>query len=607
MRNIASMADLISHIKRKPATAVCLTIPLLIFALLRLVPTLDIHVWSLSWYTRLIQYYFGTFASFIALIAALFANSALGKETTARSIFLTMGFITLSMLFIFSSLATPNILIQGTSNPTFVWSIRLSLPISALFFAASARDWSEASETFMVRYRRLLWLIVFLLLMIFGAVAFITPLSLNSLTRFDPVLPNLLGIVSIGLLIWTAWRARILNWYGKRMVNGRLAVVFLLLAQAQLALILGVAGQVSWLLHHPLVIAALIVALSAILNSFQTSRDVQLSRYFAALGSILIAGLSLVSVEIDFRWLSNGVGVNRTSLIPLSLAQGALSFVVLYVIVFYLNRLINERNEALRREQHLRSELTQLIVHDLKSPLTVILSGMNLLGKENLGNLTKTQKRLIVNLEKSGEAILQMINDLLDVERLEAGALSLQVTLTDTLVLLKRKVDENQILASTNKQTLTLTYEHNLPHIRVDKGLISRIFANLLSNALKFTPESGTVAVNLSRQQNQLVITVADSGPGVPLHERDRIFEKFAQIDGAERRGAGLGLTFCKMVAEAHGGNLTVQESALGGAMFCLILPLGEEDANQFPEIAWPQTTYNDWTLDTAHHTPTPN
>ena len=602
------MSELISHLKRRPGTAVFLAIPLVLFTLLRLVPALDVHAWSLSWYTRLIQYYFGAFASFIALIAALFANSALGEKTTARSIFLTIGFIALSVLFLFSSLTTPNILIQGASNPAFIWSIRLSLPMSGFFFAASAMDWSDVVEAFIVKYRRLLWLAELLLLVTFGILAFIYPEILNSWLRLDPHLPNFLGIVSIFLLMWTAWRARTMNWYGNRMINARLAVVFVLLAEAQLCLVLGVAGQFSWLMYPPLVIAALIVALSAILNSFQTSRDVQLSRYFAALGSILIAGLSLASVEIGFRWLSTGVGVNRTSLIPLSIAQGTLSFIVLYVIVFYLNQLINERNDALRREQHLRSELTQLVVHDLKSPLTVILSGMNLLGKESLGTLTETQKRLLINLEKSGEDILHMISDLLDVERLEAGALALQKTITNTALLLQHQIDESKILASTNKQKLKFTYDPNLPQVRVDKGLISRVFANLLSNALKFTPEGGKVKVHIAHREQQLLITVADSGPGVPLHERERIFEKFAQVEGGERRGAGLGLTFCKMVAEAHGGNLTVSESTLGGALFCLMLPFTEEEASLPADISLPQSTYGgDWALDTPHHTPTPN
>ena len=602
------MSDLVYVIKRRPITAVLLAIPLVILAILRLVPMLDIHAWSLSWYTRLIQYYLGTFASFIALIAALFANSALGKETTARSIFLTMGFTAVSALFLGSSLATPNILIYGASNSTFVWSLRLCLPISGFFFAAAARDWSQATEFFIVKHQRVWWLIGVILIALYGIVSFGKPEIFDYLMRFDPFFPSLFGAVSISLLVWTAWQSRVLNWYGNRMIYGRLAVVFLLLAEAQLTLILGISGQLSWLMYHPIVITALVVALSAILKSFQSSRDVQLSRYFAALGSILIAGLSLASVEFGLYWLNIANKIDRSTLIPLSLTQGALSFVVLYVIVHYLNRLINERSDILRREQHQRSQLTQLIVHDLKSPLTVILSGMNLLAKEKLGTLTETQKRLIENLEKSGVDILNMINDLLDVERLEAGVLNLQKSLTDTFSLLRHQFEENQILASTNKQKLSLTCDPNIPQIRVDRGMISRVFANLLSNAVKFTPERGRVLVHMARQPNQLVVTIADNGPGVPLHERERIFEKFAQIKGAERRGAGLGLTFCRMVAEAHGGSLTVGESELGGALFCLTLPFAEEEAIVFADVSLPSSSF-DWVFDSAsaHHSPNPN
>ena len=257
------MSELISHVKRRPITAVLLAIPLVLFALLRLIPVLDIHAWSLSWYTRLIQYYFGAFASFIALVAALFANSALGEKTTSRSIFLTIGFIALSVLFLFGGLATPNILIQGASNPAFVWSIRLSLPVSGLFFAASAMDWSAKTEAAIIKYRRLLWFGGILSLIVFGTIAFGYPDALNVLASLDLVLPVVLGIMAIGCLLWTAWRARVLNWYGNKMINGRLAVVFLLLAEAQFCLMLGAAGQLSWLMFHPLVISALIVALSA--------------------------------------------------------------------------------------------------------------------------------------------------------------------------------------------------------------------------------------------------------------------------------------------------------------------------------------------------------
>ncbi|MEZ4594731.1 MAG: hypothetical protein R3D55_26840 [Chloroflexota bacterium] len=166
------MSELIYHAKRNPIPAVLLAVPLFIFALLQLTPGLNIDAWSLSWYTHLIQYYFGAFASFMALIAALFANSALGDKTTARSIFLTIGFIVLAALFLFSSLATPNILIEDPYNVAFTWSLRLGLPVSSLFFAASAVNWPSQFERRLIRYRRLFWLMVLLFLLVFGFIVF---------------------------------------------------------------------------------------------------------------------------------------------------------------------------------------------------------------------------------------------------------------------------------------------------------------------------------------------------------------------------------------------------------------------------------------------------
>jgi len=513
----------------------------------------------------------------VALIAALFASGALGSKANARAVFVTLGFTGISSLLFLSSVATPNIIIPGATNQVFIWSLRLSLPVGGFFFTIAAVRWTPSLEKRIVNHRRLLWLIGLIVFVGFVYLAFAWPVPLAYLSQFDPYLQYGLASITIPALLWAAWRTRFLKWHNNQTLENRLAISLILLAEAEICLSFGVAGSLSWLIYLPLTTGALLMALSAILSIFKTSRDVQLTRYFAALGSILIAGLSLVGVELGVRWLTTGDSITRTSLIPLMVAQGALSFVILYVIVIHLNGLITEQTEALRREQHLRSELTQLIVHDLKSPLTVILSGMNLLGRENLGRLTGTQQRLVNSLEQSGHDILRMINDLLDVERLEDGVLSLQKSLTDPFHLLKERVDELQVLASTNKQSLTITAGTNLPEIRVDRELMRRVLNNLLINALKFTPEGGQIAVEAGVEQSRVVFTVGDSGPGVPLSERSRIFQKFAQVQGGERRGAGLGLTFCKMAVEAHGGTLVVEDSPLGGALFKISLPFGPE------------------------------
>ena len=198
--------------------------------------------------------------------------------------------------------------------------------------------------------------------------------------------------------------------------------IYILLAEAELFQTFGTPGGYSWMLYHPMVLAALMLAIYAILGEFESAPNLQLNRYFAIVGSILIAAVSLIFGEVGLRWLPENL--SRTNIVALVLAQSVVSFIVLYSIVYYLNRLLQERNVALKQEQHLRSELTQLIVHDLKSPLTVITSGINLLAKGNLGGLTQTQARLLTSLEQSGKQILFLIDDLLDVERLEAGALN---------------------------------------------------------------------------------------------------------------------------------------------------------------------------------------
>jgi signal transduction histidine kinase len=198
--------------------------------------------------------------------------------------------------------------------------------------------------------------------------------------------------------------------------------------------------------------------------------------------------------------------------------------------------------------------------------------------------LTETQTRLLTNLEQSGDDILQMINDLLDVERMEVGVLKLQVGIVEPETLLHECVNDSQIIASTYKQNLTISHPV-LPRIQVDKSLLRRVLNNLLTNALKFTPEGGQIHVAAAALGDYLLISVADNGPGVPPADRERIFEKFTQVRGTERRGAGLGLTFCKMAIEAHGGTITVADSDSGGALFEIVLPQRQApEANALPQ-----------------------
>ncbi|MBL1127264.1 MAG: sensor histidine kinase [Chloroflexi bacterium] len=227
-----------------------------------------------------------------------------------------------------------------------------------------------------------------------------------------------------------------------------------------------------------------------------------------------------------------------------------------------------------QREKRQRSDLIQLIVHDLKSPLTIVISGLDLLHRGGLGEVTPKQAHLLTNLEHCSDEVLGLVNDMLDVERLEEGVMPLHKSMTDLAPVLREQIAELQILADKHQQQLQLFLPETLPPVMVDPILIRRVIHNLLANALKLTPDQGEIEVRATVEGGQLQVSVADSGPGIPVADRQRIFEKFAQLDTKTRRGKGLGLTFCKMAVEAHGGLLTVEDSPLGGALFRLALPL---------------------------------
>lgn len=548
--------------------------PLTLLAILRLLPIWDVPAWGVSWYTRLIHYYVMSFASFMALIMALFTSSGLRGEAKPRTLFLTLAFGAVAALLLLTGISTPEVLIPGMMNELFRWSQRLALPVGAIYFAIASLQWGELQEKKMMTRWRGFILFNFLLygLFVFCTVWFAVPLQQLADTPLDDLFKSSLGAVTIGLLLWAARQ----NWLVGKPVEKRLAVALVLLAEAQLCLVMGEWGRISWYLYNPLTLAGITVAVSAVLSTFEATRDIQLAHYFAVLGSILMIGLSLVSGELGIRWIPN---VSRTSIVSLALIQGALSFIILYFIVLHLDKVITERTLALHQEQRLRTELTQIIVHDLKNPLTVITSGVNLLRKERVGTITPQQGKLLADLERAGQDTLRLINDMLDVARMEAGTLPLKIGRLDMNKLLKERAAELQILASNYKQNLILSLPDSLPTIEADKELLHRVVSNILSNAVKFTPEEGQIRISAGCQGQDVTIIFEDSGPGIPVEDRQRIFEKFGQVKGTERRGAGLGLTFCEMAVEAHNGRIEVGDSAmLGGALFQVTLPVKQEN-----------------------------
>ena len=225
----------------------------------------------------------------------------------------------------------------------------------------------------------------------------------------------------------------------------------------------------------------------------------------------------------------------------------------------------------------LREELADMIVHDLRNPLTVIINGLQLLDDVSVSDADRDYASVVV--ETMGRATRRMerlVDTLLDIARFEEGAMALQLQPLDVASLIEETITGERHLAENKDIALEAHLAVELPAILADRDVFQRVLVNLLDNALKFTPVGGRVWVEAHPETEAVRVEVVDTGPGIPAGERERIFEKFTQVRGqtGSRRGSGLGLTFCRMAVEAHGGRIWIEEGPGGeGSRFVLAVP----------------------------------
>jgi PAS domain S-box-containing protein len=233
--------------------------------------------------------------------------------------------------------------------------------------------------------------------------------------------------------------------------------------------------------------------------------------------------------------------------------------------------------EQLRGLDRLKHDLTHMIVHDLRTPLTSLLGGLQTM--EILGELNDDQQEMLGVSIAGGQTLLGMINDLLDISKLEDGSLKLDCADLRAQEVAERALGQVASLASAQQLTLLREIDTDLP-LYADAEKLLRTLVNLLGNAIKFTPLGGTVTLAVRREpgQNAALFQVRDTGEGIPREAFQRIFEKFGQVESRKagrKMSTGLGLTFCKMVAEAHGGQIWVESELGKGSTFSFTLPLG--------------------------------
>jgi signal transduction histidine kinase len=251
-----------------------------------------------------------------------------------------------------------------------------------------------------------------------------------------------------------------------------------------------------------------------------------------------------------------------------------------YDELMYKNSQLQEKNIKFEKLKSQKEKLYHMIIHDLRSPLMGIAGAMELFQMDSEG-LNRDQNEL-VNISLQGcRKLKQLIDSILDIYRFENGSMKLQKESIDWEGLIEQIEPSFRVKAQANRVQLTFSYSLGDKHISGDSSLLTRVVSNLIDNAIRHTPDGGSISV-LSRQGPQktsLLVSIKDSGNGIPKEYQQKIFEIFEQLprtQGGVRSGScGLGLTFCKMAIEAHGGRIWVESEGVGaGATFCFELPM---------------------------------
>jgi two-component system sensor histidine kinase/response regulator len=232
---------------------------------------------------------------------------------------------------------------------------------------------------------------------------------------------------------------------------------------------------------------------------------------------------------------------------------------------------LQENYERLQAAERLRNDMRNMIVHDLRTPLTAVILGVDML--ENHGALNDSQKGLMTLAARGGQTLMALVNTLLDVEKMESGAAQLQLELLAASSMIAAAVEQVSMLAVEANTELIVESAPGLPAFSGDKDLLTRTLVNLTANAIKFT-RGGTVTISASLEGgNNIRFAVRDTGDGIAPEDLERIFEKFGQV-GSRRGGTGLGLVFCKLVVAAHGGRIDVDSAPAAGSTFSFSIPL---------------------------------
>jgi signal transduction histidine kinase len=241
------------------------------------------------------------------------------------------------------------------------------------------------------------------------------------------------------------------------------------------------------------------------------------------------------------------------------------------------NELLRRQHIALEQASALKSQFLANMSHEFRTPLNAILGYTHMLLNNVTGQVTDPQRKSLTRIDSNSRHLLALINDILDITRIEAGRMPLNATSFAVGELFDEVQAELEPIIKRSNLAVTTKVRGQVPTVRSDRQKVKQIVLNLLSNALKFTPAgSVTMTASYDAKNRQVAIAVKDTGVGIPAEDQVKVFEDFRQLDSSPARGyggTGLGLSICRRLANILGGTIELESNAGAGSTFTLRLP----------------------------------
>ncbi|MDD5496113.1 MAG: ATP-binding protein [Candidatus Omnitrophica bacterium] len=237
---------------------------------------------------------------------------------------------------------------------------------------------------------------------------------------------------------------------------------------------------------------------------------------------------------------------------------------------------LEERNEQLKRLDQLKSDFVSTVSHELRTPLSIMKEGVSLVLDKITGSINENQEKTLGMVQSNIDRLATIINDLLDISKIEAGKMEVKKSLTDICYLVKDACAKWRLQSDKKKQELTCVAPDGLVNVYLDADKVVQILNNLISNAIKYTPDNGKIKVELINKKDEIEISVSDNGIGISREDHPRVFSKFQQFarpPSAGSKGTGLGLAIARELVQMHQGTIWLESEVNKGSRFVFTLP----------------------------------